>query len=112
MKIERTVIFGGGCGELLYKPPGQFMSAAGMQGELIGGFKVNADNMSTVIDDAVRFIINKPQNKLQDKVSTVWEFIGDQVVPSDLYGGGYNPQKPVNTTRNARYKRAVVIVHA
>jgi len=112
VKIERTVIFGGGCGELLYKPPGQFMSAAGMQGELIGGFKVNADNMSTVIDDAIRFIINKPQNKLQDKVSTVWEFIGDQVVPSDLYGGGYNPQKPVATTRNARYKRAVVIVHA
>ena len=112
VRIERTVIFGGGCGELLYKPPAQFMSAAGMNGELMGGFTVNADNLSTVIDEAIRFIINKPMNALQDQVKTVWEFIGDQVVPSDLYGGGYNPKKPAATTRNARYKRAVVIVHA
>lgn len=112
VKIERTVIFGADCGELLYKPPGQFMSAAGMQGELIGGFNVSADNMSAILDEAVRFIINKPQNALQDMVKTVWEFIGDQVLPSDQYGGGYNPAKPATTTRNARYKRAVVIVHA
>lgn len=112
VKIERTVIFGGGVGELLYKPPAQFMSAAGMNGEMMGGFAVNADNMTTVIDEAIRFIINKPMNALQDQVKSVWEFIGDQVIPSDLYGTGYNPQKNVNTTRNARYKRAVVIVHA
>lgn len=112
IKIERTIITAGGCGEILYKPPANFMSAAGMLGDLIGGFRVSADNMTTVIDDAVRFIINKPMNKLQDQVSAVWEFIGDQVIPSDLYGGGYNPSKPIATTRNARYKRAVVIVHA
>ena len=112
VKIERTIIFGGDCGELLYKEPKNFLSAAGMNGEMMGGFAVNADNLSTVIDDAIRFIINKPMNSLQDQVKTVWEFIGDQVIPSDLYGGGYNPQKPAATTRNARYKRAVVIVHA
>lgn len=112
VKIERTIIFGGDVGEILYKPPAQFMSAAGMQGEMIGGFQVSADNMTATIDEAIRFIINKPQNALQDQVKAVWEFIGDQVIPSDLYGGGYNPSKPVATTRNARYKRAVVIVHA
>ena len=112
VKLQRTIITAGGCGELLYKPPAQFMSAAGMLGELLGGFNVNADNLSTTLDDAVRFIINKPQNALPDQVKTVWEFIGDQVLPSDLYGGGYNAKAAVNTTRNARYKRAVVIVHA
>ncbi len=112
VKIERTIITAGGCGELLYKPPSQFMSAAGVNAEIMGGFNVSADNMTTVIDDAIRFIINKPSNKMQDQVSTAWEFIGDQVIPSDLYGGGYNADKPVATTRNARYKRAVVIVHA
>lgn len=112
VKLERTVIFGGDCGELLYKPPKNFISSAGMNGELIGGFAVNADNLSTVIDEAIRFIINKPMNALQDQVKTVWEFIGDQVIPSDLYGGGYNPKKNPATTRNARYKRAVVIIHA
>lgn len=111
-KIERTIITAGGCGELLYKPPANFMSAAGVNADIIGGFQVNADNMTTIIDDAIRFIINKPSNKLQDQVSAAWEFIGDQVIPSDLYGGGYNPTKPAATTRNARYKRAVVIVHA
>jgi hypothetical protein len=58
------------------------------------------NNGIEVLSDRIQLIIRAPMNRLQDKVSTSWKFIGDWPVRTDAATGDA-----------ARYKRFLTIEH-
>lgn len=81
-----------------YNDMGALVSEAGLNGK-IGQFSIT-NNGITVMTDRVRVIMRAPMDRLQQMVSTAWQFIGDWVVRTDAATGS-----------SSRYKRNKIIMH-
>jgi hypothetical protein len=81
-----------------YSDLNQLLTDAGVNGK-VGEPRI-VNNGIEVYTDRIQLIIRSPQNRLQDKVSTSWKFIGDWPTRTDAAVGSA-----------ARYKRFKVIEH-
>lgn len=99
-RIGRCILTGRGAQyERWFNAAKHLVSEAGMTGKQ-GEF--NVTNGGIQIDtDGIRLIIRSPIDKLQDIISSTWDYIGDFPVPSDVAAGG--PE---------HYKRAVEVEFA
>lgn len=95
--VLRTIITGGGAIYERYIDENQYLSSAGVTGQ-VGGFNVSTNGV-TVDVDGIRFIIRSPLDRLQQIVSQTWSWSGDWGIPSDVNGG----------KTAARFKRAIII---
>jgi hypothetical protein len=81
-----------------YSDLSQLLTDAGVNGK-VGEPRI-VNNGIECYTDRIQLIIRSPQNRLQDKVSTSWKFIGDWPTRTDAATGSA-----------ARYKRFKVIEH-
>ena len=81
-----------------YSDLSQLLTDAGVNGK-VGEPRI-VNNGIECYTDRIQLIIRAPQNRLQDKVSTSWKFIGDWPTRTDAATGSA-----------ARYKRFKVIEH-
>lgn len=114
--IGRVLIYGREGGELHYLPIGEFDQPGGMLSTPMSPEAVvsaNADGISILPMPWLRFLFGKPLDDHQLRTPLTWVSFFDTVVPSDFLGGR-TASADLSTLggRNARYKRAVTIVHA
>lgn len=95
--ILRTIVTGGGSGYEKWIPEADYITDAGVTGQ-VGGFSVTTQGMMIDVE-RIRYTIRAPLDRIQQVVAQSWSFSGDWGIPSDLNGG----------RDAARYKRAVVI---
>lgn len=100
VEIRRPICTGQGWIEEKYLDQSQFISIAGVMGK-IGEFAVTNQGIQ-IITEEIRLIMRAPIDKLQENVSSSWQFCGDWPIPTDELAPG-NP---------STYKRAVVVAHA
>jgi hypothetical protein len=99
-RIGRCIVTGRGAQyERWFDAKKHLSSEAGMTGKQ-GDFAV-VNNGIQIDTDGIRLIIRSPIDRLQDIVSSTWDYIGDFPVPSDIAAGG--PE---------HYKRAVEVEFA
>jgi len=99
-RIGRAIVTGrGAIYERWFDAKKHLVSEAGMTGKQ-GDFAV-VNNGIQIDTDGMRLLIRSPIDRLQDVISSTWDYIGDFPTPSDVAAGG--PE---------HYKRAVEVEFA
>lgn len=96
IKVHRAIFVGQELLHEYYTELGDLVTEAGVTGKVAKPQITN--NGIEVMSDRIMLILRAPLDRLQDKVSTAWKFIGDWAVRTDVTSGDV-----------ARYKRTVVI---
>lgn len=111
VELGHTVITGGGLGKTWWFDQHDIKAAAGMNALEYYGMQVNADNMTMIAEDMIRFLLAAPSDDMRQHMPMNWQFIGSMMLWNDFYGGTYSEANPLAETRNPYYKRAVAITH-
>lgn len=98
VSIHRALFSGEGAIYEYHQGLDQLVTDAGITGKV--GEPSITNNGIQVMTDRIQLIIRAPLNRLQDKVSTSWKFIGDWPVRTDATTGDA-----------ARYKRLLTVEH-
>lgn len=86
-RIGRCIVTGrGAIYERWFNAQKHLVSEAGMTGKQ-GDFAISNGGIS-IDTDGIRLIIRSPIDRLQDIVSSTWDYIGDFPAPSDVAAGG------------------------
>jgi hypothetical protein len=107
--IYRSIVTGHGVmSEKYIKEQYAYITEAGVTGK-IGEFSISNNGIAINVD-RIRLTLRAPLDKLQQIVTASWSWSGDFPVPSDVT----TPFVGANLVQNinARYKRAVTIIHA
>jgi hypothetical protein len=107
--IYRSIVTGHGVmSEKYVKEQYAYITEAGVTGK-IGEFSISNNGIAINVD-RIRLTLRAPLDKLQQIVTASWSWSGDFPVPSDVT----TPFVGANLVQNinARYKRAVTIIHA
>jgi hypothetical protein len=96
--VHRPIFIGQGAMYEYYLELSQLLTDAGVTGKI--GEPTITNNGIEVFTDRVRLLIRSPLDRLQQLVSTTWQFIGDWPVGTDATSGD-----------KARYKRVLVVEH-
>lgn len=97
--IRRELVTGGVPLYEKYIDESQFITAGGTLGK-IGQFSIT-NNGVAIMTNRIRYLLNAPQDILQQIVTQAWSWSGDFVVPTDELTGDA-----------AKYKKLVVIEHS
>ena len=96
--LHRMLFTAQGCTFEYYSDLSQLISDAGLNGKVATPQITN--NAIEVMADRIQLILRAPQDRLQQMVSTTWNFIGDWPLRTDA-----------STGDEARFKRTCVILH-
>jgi len=100
VRLHRMLFTAAGAIMEHYSDLGALMTEAGITGKVGVGDPRITNNGIDIMSDRIQMIIRAPLNRLQDKVSTSWKFIGDWPVRTDASSGD-----------SARYKRFLTVIH-
>ena len=107
--LYRSIVTGHGVMyEKYVKEQQAYITEAGITGK-VGEFTITNNGISVNVD-RVRLTLRAPLDKKQQVVTATWSWTGDFPVPSDVT----TPYVGANLIQNinARYERAVVLIHA
>lgn len=97
-RIHRVLFTGAEAIHEYYTDLSALITEAGINGK-VGEFSIS-NNSIEVMTDRIRVVIRSPLDRLQEQVSSSWEFIGDWPIRTDAATGD-----------SARFKRAQIIMH-